>query len=123
MSEAKLYDLMLVNQVAKGNMPFIRRLCIAFIQGSYEAIEEMNQALAVNNWPEVSRVAHKVKSTIDTMNVIEAKLLIRAIETAAYQQDSTSVTELIRKLSVVIEAASTQIHNDFELEDIKIPRL
>jgi HPt (histidine-containing phosphotransfer) domain-containing protein len=123
MSEAKLYDLTLVNQVAKGNTPFIRRLCAAFIQGSYEAIEEMNQALGVNNWAELNRVAHKVKSTIDTMNVTEAKQLIRAIEAAAHGQDRHSVTELIGKLSVVIEAASTQIHNDFELEDIKIPRL
>jgi HPt (histidine-containing phosphotransfer) domain-containing protein len=123
MTEPKLYDLTLVNQVAKGNQPFIRRLCIAFITGSYEAIEEMNQARAENNWPEVSRVAHKVKSTIDTMNVSSARLLIREIESlTAQQKDLDQVPELIRKLSVVIEAASTQINNDFQLEDKRIPR-
>lgn len=122
MSEKKLYDLTLINQVAKGNTAFIRRLCVAFVTGSYEALEQMNAAVATNNHAELSRVAHKVKSTIDTMNVTEAKVLIREIETLAGHQLPTEAPELMQKLNRVIKEVSAEIIEDFELTEIKIPR-
>lgn len=123
MSDLKLYDLTLVNQVAKGNTAFVKRLCAAFITGSYEAIEEMTTAIADYNWAELSRVAHKVKSTIDTMNVSDARILIREIETLAIQQKAPEqVVILIGKLTETIQATSLQIKDDFQLDDIKIPR-
>lgn len=117
MSESKLYDLTLVNQVAKGNAVFIKKLCAAFVTGSREALVEMNLAVNANNWPEVGRLAHKVKSTIDTMNIVEAKVLIREIEALALQQQSLElIPDLLTRLQELIEAVSVQLNADFDLQ-------
>ena len=117
MSEQKLYDLTLVNQVAKGNAVFIKKLCAAFVTGSREAMAEMSHAIQANNWSEVSRLAHKVKSTIDTMNIVEAKVLIREIEALAIQQQSLEqVPVLLSRLQEMINAVSAQLNADFDLK-------
>lgn len=112
----KLYDLTLVNEIARGNVEFVKNLCLVFINSTPPALEEMQEKAALRNWPEVNKLAHKLKSTIDTLNIKEGKLLIREIENYARDEAFTErIPSLIHKTGLLVAEVSAQIREDFNL--------
>ncbi len=112
----KLYDLTLVNEIARGNTEFVKNLCRVFINSTPPALEEMQVKAGDHNWEEVNKLAHKLKSTIDTLNIKEGKLLIREIENYARDQEFTEkIPSLIQQTGLLVAEVSAQIKEDLHL--------
>jgi PAS domain S-box-containing protein len=112
----KLYDLQLVNELARGNEEFIRSLIQIFLETIPSTSKEMAEACSQQNWDQTGKLAHKLKSTIDTMCITSIKEDIRSIEMSGKQkQNLESVPGLVKKVDYIIGLTAMQLKNDFEM--------
>lgn len=116
MDSEKLYDLTLVNQVAKGNTALLEKLCRTFITSASESLAELQTATAEDNIESIHKAAHKLKSTIEAMNVREATTLVKLIEKSARLQVNTEeIPDMVQQAAVIIHDTITQLKNDMNL--------
>ncbi|RFM29441.1 Hpt domain-containing protein [Deminuibacter soli] len=112
----RLYDLTLVKEIARGNMDFIKSLCQVFITSAPINLAEMKTTAAAGDWDRVARLAHKLKSTIDTMHIEEARRLVREIENSARDQQQTNTIDgNISRIETLVAIATSQLKEDFHL--------
>ncbi len=112
----RLYDMNSLNEVSRGNKEFIVTLAKIFLNTIPKNCAEMAEAAENKNWDRVSNLAHKLKPTIDTMNIRSIKQEIRAIEiNAKNKADLSSITKLINKVNSVIGKTADQLKEQFSL--------
>ncbi len=64
-SPDKLYNLSLVYGIAGGDESFVKRRCKLFLDTMPLGLQEMQKKPSLQNWAQVGKLAHKLKSTID----------------------------------------------------------
>jgi HPt (histidine-containing phosphotransfer) domain-containing protein len=110
---SKPYDLTFVTDIAKGNKEFIKSLIDVFIVNTPAVVNEMIEAKNAGEWDKVGKLAHKLKSTIDTMGLHTVKELIRFIETnAKTQADLVSIPQKIETLYTVVQDCIIQLKKE-----------
>ncbi len=112
----KLYDLTMVSELARGNQEFIMNLSKIFIETVPPTAKEMVEACEQKKWEQMGKLAHKLKSTIDTMNIASLKDDIRAIEKNGKEQKNLDVTvTMVENADKVIRQVSDQLKAEFNL--------
>jgi PAS domain S-box-containing protein len=112
----KLYDLTMVNELARGNQEFIVNLAKIFIDTVPPTAKEMVEACDQKKWEQMGKLAHKLKSTIDTLNIASLKDDIRAIEKNGKEQKNLDITiPLVQKTDSVINQVTQQLKAEFSL--------
>ncbi len=112
----QLYDMFLLKDLARGNDEFILSLVKIFIQTIPQNSLQMVEAAEDKHWDKVSKIAHKLKSTIDTLQIQSIKQDIRLIEiNAKNKADLISVLKQVKKVHQVIEKTSFQLQQQFGL--------
>lgn len=115
-TEEKLYDLKNVHDVARGNNDFILALVKIFIDTIPADSKAMLKAAEEKKWDMVSKLAHKLKSTIDTMNITSIKEVIRIIEMDGKQGVNTAaLPALVTKVDAVIDSVLQHLKKEFDL--------
>lgn len=115
-SEEKLYDLSLVSELARGNTEFIMNLAKIFIDTVPPTSKEMSEACDQKKWEQVGKLAHKLKSTIDTMCINSLKDDIRVIEKSGKEQTNLDkLPGLVEKANNIILTAAGQLKAEFKL--------
>jgi HPt (histidine-containing phosphotransfer) domain-containing protein len=119
METQHLYDLSFLKVIAKGNEDFIKSLCHVFITDAPATVKIIQDAYAVNDLDTVGKMAHKMKSTIDTMGIASLKEPIRSLEKNAKQQITVeTIAGLIEEVDSVIREAIAQLHKEYDLSNI-----
>ncbi len=112
----KLYDLKLVNELTGGNQDFIKDLARVFINTIPVNVQEMVEACNNKQWDTMSKLAHKIKSTIDTMSITSVKEDVRSIElNGKNQQQLHTMPALVKKVNWVVEQTALQLKAEFGL--------
>lgn len=112
----KLYDLRQVEEIASGNQDFILSLVNIFLETIPVNCSEMVEASQTAQWDKVSKLAHKVKSTIDTMEIVSIRTDIRTIEHDAKKElNPENIKKLVIKVNEVIQNTSLQLKKEFSL--------
>ncbi len=112
----RLYDMNSLNEVSRGNKDFIVTLARIFLNTIPKNCTEMAEAAEAKNWDRVSNLAHKLKPTIDTMNIRLIKQDIRAIEiNAKNKADLISLPRQIEKVKEIIDKTAFQLKQEFSL--------
>jgi HPt (histidine-containing phosphotransfer) domain-containing protein len=112
----RLYDLTMVNTIAGGDQSFIQKMISLFIETVPAGVEDLKAATAAADWDKVGKVAHKLKSTIDSMGISDLKEVIRTIETNGKQQQHTNeLPPLVDKVGTVVAECISQLKEDFSL--------
>ena len=95
-----LYDLSQLRELSRGDEAFINKMLSVFKSLAVQSIEQLEHGVEVNDWQEINRTAHKIKPSIDNLqiNVISDK--IRIVEKAT--EDQMTVDELKENVSEVI---------------------
>ncbi|HXD77278.1 MAG TPA: PAS domain S-box protein [Puia sp.] len=86
----RLYDLTMVQSVSGGDEGFIKKMVALFIETVPQNLQELKTALAAENWEQVAKTAHKLKSTIDSMGIKSIRDQIRAVEANAKQMQAVA---------------------------------
>jgi CheY-like chemotaxis protein len=66
-SQQPLYDLSLIQSMAGADAGFMKKMIKLFIDTVPQNVKELTTATKTENWEQVSKMAHKLKSTVDSM--------------------------------------------------------
>ncbi|HEX8461712.1 MAG TPA: Hpt domain-containing protein [Segetibacter sp.] len=112
----KLYDFEQLEEIADGNMDFLISLAQIFLDTIPDNSAEMVKAARSQDWAQVSKLAHKLKSTIDSLNMTSISKEIRAIEIDAKNKVNTHLLPAVcEEVDAVIQEAAVQIKQEFNL--------
>lgn len=79
-------------------------------------LEDLKQKLAAEDYPNVGKIAHKLKSSIDLLGVEEIKQTIRTIEQNGKNEENVElIPGMVKKVSRVLHAVYDEIKEDFNI--------
>jgi PAS domain S-box-containing protein len=115
-NQEKLYDLTMVETLSGGDLSFIKRMVQLFIDTMPPSLQELQKETRQQNWVAVSKLAHKMKATIDSMGITRLKDDIRAIEMNGKKNENVdTIPGLVNTVEEVINTSIVQLRRDFDL--------
>jgi CheY-like chemotaxis protein len=112
----KLYDLKQVEELAAGNKDFVATLINIFLETIPQNSAELVEACNAKSWDKVSKLAHKLKSTVDTLDMVSIKTDIRTIELDAKKEiNLDNIRRLVVTVNKIIQATAQQLKEEFSL--------
>lgn len=105
-----LYDLTMIQSVSGGDDAFIKKMIRLFIQTVPQNVQELVDATTSKNWEQVAKMAHKLKSTIDSMGIRSIHDTIRTVEMHAKSRDQLDrIPELVGQVESVVSSCIAQL--------------
>ena len=112
----KLYDLSMVQTIAGGDIGFVKKMVQLFIDTVPPSMTEIQKETEQQNWLNVSKLAHKMKATIDSMGIVKIKDVIRAIEANGKKgEEVDAIPGQVQEVIQVLEECMKQLKKDFDL--------
>jgi HPt (histidine-containing phosphotransfer) domain-containing protein len=111
-----LFDLKQMDEVAAGSPEFLAAMSQVYLDTIPVISDQLVQATKAGEWPVASKLAHRLKSTIDSLNMHSIKSDIRAIEIDSKNKVNTECIKMLAvKVDKVITAVANQLKIDFNL--------
>lgn len=110
MDSKKLFDLTNLNEMLGGDQKAIFQMVKIFLQATPDSLSELNKCYDKNDLDGVSRLAHKLKSSVDIFCVNDIKQDIRRLENNT--RDNINVDEvpaLVEKLNTILNQTIQQV--------------
>lgn len=105
-----LYDLSTIRSISGGDESFVQKMIDLFIETVPQNVEALNKALAEQDWEQVSKMAHKLKSTLDSMGISSVKQDVRTVEQNAKNKESLKdIPALVGNISTTVAACIEQL--------------
>ena len=112
----KLYDLSMVETISGGDQGFVKKMVQLFVDTMPATLSDLQQNAAAGNWEQTGKVAHKLKSTIDSMGITSLKDDIRTVESNGKTATNTdAIQPLVEKVVKIVNACIDQIKTEFGL--------
>jgi len=112
----KLYDLKKLKEVLGGNTEFLSSLAGIYVTTIPLNSKELIQASMEEDWLMVSKLAHKMKPTIESMNIKSISSDIRTLELDAKNRVNThTLGRIALKVDMVINTVAQQLKYEFNL--------
>lgn len=112
----KLYDLSMVEAISGGDKSFIQRMLQLFLDTVPATLSDLKTSCDAGDWASLSKHAHKLKSTIDSMSIVSLKQDIRTIETSAKSNgDPSALRSLTAKVLAVMNDVMKQVKAELQL--------
>ncbi|AXY76380.1 response regulator [Paraflavitalea soli] len=112
----KLYNLSLVYGIAGGDESFVKRMLQLFLDTMPLTLQEMQKETTLQNWAQVGKLAHKLKSTIDSMGISTLKDTIRQIEQNGKKGEGTEqLPAQVNLVESILQSCAVQVKKDFSL--------
>ncbi|HKP32798.1 MAG TPA: response regulator [Chitinophagaceae bacterium] len=113
-NDQKLYDLELVKEISGGDETFVKSMVVLFLQTVPPSLDDLQSACNDQNWEQAGKVAHKLKSTIDSMKIAPLKDVIRKIESNGKKGENVdAIPELVKEVQIVMHRCMNQVKMDF----------
>lgn len=111
-----LYDLNRLEEIAGGNRDFLTALAQIYLDTIPATSTEMVAATKAGEWDKASKLAHKLKSTVNSLNMHLITKEVQAIEVDAKNRVNTeTIKSLALKVDTVIKKVAGQLKADFSL--------
>jgi hypothetical protein len=112
----KLYDLKQLQEVLGGSSEILTSLAGIYVNTIPVNSKEMIKASQAEDWLKVSKLAHKIKPTIDSMNIKCILPDIRTLEKDAKNRVNTdALANIAVKVDSVINTVAQQLRYEFNL--------
>ncbi len=112
---AKQFSLDKLNNVARGNKGFVIKMLQLFIDTTPELIRQLENALQQKDWQQLNAVAHKLKPTVQTMDIKHISTEVAQVEKTALSNPSAEMLEpMVDKIVKVLEACIRQAKVEME---------
>jgi len=113
MESKKLFDLTNLNEMLGGDQKAIFQMVKIFLQATPESLSELNKCYEKNDLDGVSKLAHKLKSSIDIFCINDIKQDIRRLENNTRDNiNIDEVPELVSKLNTILNLAIEQVKQE-----------
>jgi CheY-like chemotaxis protein len=109
-----LYDLSMVRNIAGGDEAFVKRMLQLFLDTVPPSLQEIQLETVKEDWEQVGKLAHKMKSTIDSMNIASLKEIIRQIEQDGKRGvDVGTIPEKVNEVERVMKLCVEEVKKEF----------
>ena len=114
-SDNKLYDLTMIQSVSGGDKAFIKKMILLFIETVPQNVKELVDATEKRNWEQVSKMAHKLKSTIDSMGIRTLREKIRSVELNAKNLEQLEILpNTVKQIESVVSDCIRQLRAEID---------
>ncbi len=108
-----LYDLTMIRSVSGGDPAFIKKMILLFIETVPQNVKELVDAADTQNWEQVSKMAHKLKSTVDSMGIKAIHGDIRKVEADAKARTNLDhLPYMVKQVETVVSLCIRQLHKE-----------
>jgi HPt (histidine-containing phosphotransfer) domain-containing protein len=112
----KLFDLTNLNEMLGGDQKAIFQMIKIFLQATPESLSELNKCAEKDDFDGVSKMAHKLKSSVDIFCVEDIKQDIRRLENNTRDNiNIDEVPELVHKINTILNLAIEQVKAEKEI--------
>jgi HPt (histidine-containing phosphotransfer) domain-containing protein len=110
MNSNKLFDLTNLDEMLGGDRQAMLQMVKIFLQATPESLTELNNCFDKSDLDGVSKLAHKLKSSIDIFSIEEIKNDIRRMENLARENVNTDeIPALMEKVNNILNEAIEQV--------------
>ena len=107
-----LYDLSIIKSISGGDDGFVTKMVLLFIDTVPANLKELNHALKEKNWDMVNKMAHKLKSTLDSMGVKSVKQDVRTVELNAKKMESLEqIPAQVDRINMTVNTCIEQLQD------------
>lgn len=113
MESKKLFDLNNLEEMLGGDKEAVFQMVKIFLQATPESLSELVRSYEKNDMNGVSRLAHKLKSSVDIFCVDDIKSDIRKLENNTREQiNMDEVPGLVENINSILSAAIEQVREE-----------
>ena len=110
--ESDLYNNQLLNQMMKGNQVQVRQMEKLFTDQAEDIMKQMYESFEGENWREMGLLAHKIKASIDMLQINTLKQPIRLLENIEKRKlDKETILETFNLVKVTLQKVCFSIKN------------
>jgi len=107
-----LYDLSKLNAMSRGNAAFVQKMVGIFCGQAPQMVDEMTTACNENDYDRVAALAHKMKPSIDNLDIHDLIERIRDVEKAAKEHVAKSMLlNKLEEMSGLVEKIIAQMNS------------
>jgi CheY-like chemotaxis protein/HPt (histidine-containing phosphotransfer) domain-containing protein len=111
------YSTHKLKTIGRGDIHFVKKMLTSFILHTSSSIEEMQSAYDQKNFPDISKIIHRIKPDIDCLEIVELKESIRELEKLGKTgNDHNRIKALLDIVSETLKA----IIQDIQLKHLEI---
>lgn len=110
-----LYSLRQIEVISGGDKKFVATLIAMFLKLSDETIELLNEALESNNIEQIKRLAHKIKPSLDNLEVNDLHNEIRLLE---QYNPVTDCPDNLRTVVRLVTRILTEVNSKLRTENL-----
>jgi HPt (histidine-containing phosphotransfer) domain-containing protein len=114
--EKKLFDLTNLDEMLGGDRKAVLQMVKIFLQATPESLNELNKCYDKKDLEGVSKLAHKLKSSIDIFCIYDIKQDIRRLENNT--RDNINIDEvpgLVDNINSILGKAIEQVEDEKEV--------
>jgi hypothetical protein len=103
----------MIEAISGGDQSFTKRMLQLFLDTVPATLADIKGATDKSEWMPLSKHAHKLKSTIDSMNISSLKNDIRTIESKGKKgEDTNTLPGLVDKVLTVMNQVMDQVKKE-----------
>ena len=116
MDSKRLFDLTNLAEMLGDDKKAILQMVKIFLQATPESLNELNKCFEKNDLQGVSKLAHKLKSSVDIFQVKDIKQEIRRLENNTRDNiNLDEVPELVEKINQILSTTIKQVEEEKEI--------
>lgn len=116
MDSKKLFDLTNLSEMLGGDKSAIYQMVKIFLQATPESLSELNKCYQKDDLDGVSRLAHKLKSSVDIFCINDIKQDIRRLENNTRDNiNIDEVPDLVQNINSILNLAIEQVKQEKEI--------
>jgi len=121
MESKRLFDLTNLNEMLGGDKKAILQMVKIFLQATPESLNELNKCYQKDDLQGVSKLAHKLKSSVDIFSIQDIKQDIRRLENITRDNiNLDEVPELVERINSILKGAIAQVEEEKTLLNKKL---
>ena len=109
-----LYDLSQLIAISRGNELFVKKMVDIFCDQTPVLLNGMEEAYHSNDLERMGEIAHKMKPSIDNLNITLLKQVIRDIEHAGKEKAAgQDLTETFAQIRTIVTRIVESLRKDY----------
>ncbi len=113
MESKKMFDLTNLEDMLGGDKEAVFQMVKIFLQATPESLNELNRCYEKEDMTGVSKLAHKLKSSVDIFCVNDIKSDIRRLENITRDQiNLDEVPVLVERINLILSGAIDQVKEE-----------
>ncbi len=104
-----LIDWTYIDSIADGSEEFKAEIMQTFFESTSESLDQLEQAIAENNYHEIARVAHSIKGASSNLGMISMAAIADDLQQVGHNQKVENTQEMFKKM----QSLFSQIQNSF----------